>query len=69
MNPHDRKSARDQRLDCAPVSAMASTSTAVLGRVFGTPYLACAEVSMLTVMATLGFARRRARFHSPAVKT
>ena len=48
---------------------MAAISTSVLGEIVLPPHLACAEVSMLTVIATLGFARRRARFHSAAVKT
>ena len=67
-NPHAMKSVIDHKSDCAPVSAIAETSSIVFEVRLGVPYLVWAEVSMEIVIGILGWSLRRARFHSPLVK-
>jgi hypothetical protein len=66
-NPHAKKSASDHKSDCAPVSAMANTSARAVDVIPGLSLWSIAEVS--AVVLTVGWALRRARRHSPFVKT
>ena len=67
-NPQAKKVASDHKSDCAPVSAIVDTSAWVFAAPEGLVCLFWADLSIETVIGTLGWSRRRARFHSPLVK-
>ena len=67
-NPQAKKFASDHKSDCAPVSAIADTSASLFAPLEGLVLPFWADLSIATVIGTLGWSLRRARFHSPLVK-